>query len=129
MTPADRDAYSKYRLEKAWEAYSAAEVLIANQQWNAAVNRLYYAIYYSVSGVLAKKGIDSKTHAGTKTQFLLHFIKPGTIDIRFGKLYADLFDWRQRGDYGDFFDFNQEDVLPILQPTREMLEVIATEAK
>jgi hypothetical protein len=32
MTPADRDAYSKYRIEKAEEAYSAAKVLIANQQ-------------------------------------------------------------------------------------------------
>lgn len=29
MTPADRDVYSKYRLEKAWEAYGAAEVLVA----------------------------------------------------------------------------------------------------
>jgi uncharacterized protein (UPF0332 family) len=86
MTPTDRDAYSKYRIEKAEEAYSAAKVLIANQQWNAAINRLYYVIYYSVSGILAKKGIDSKSHAGTKTQFLLHFVKTGIIDITYGKL-------------------------------------------
>lgn len=127
MTPADRDAYSKYRIEKAEEAYSAAKVLIANQQWNAAINRLYYAIYYCVSGILAKKGIDSKSHAGTKTQFLLHFIKTGIIDIAYGKLYADLFDWRQRGDYGDFFDFTEEDVLPLIQPIREMLDVVISE--
>jgi uncharacterized protein (UPF0332 family) len=76
---------------------------------------------------LAKKGIDSKSHAGTKTQFLLHFIKTGIIDIAYGKLYADLFDWRQRGDYGDFFDFTEEDVLPLIQPIREMLDVVISE--
>lgn len=43
MTPSDRDSYCQYRLEKAAEAYGAAELLVANSQWNAAVNR--YAIW------------------------------------------------------------------------------------
>ena len=127
MTSDDRNAYAKYRLEKAEEAYNAAEVLILHQQWNAAINRLYYSAYYSVSGILAKMGIETKTHAGIKTQFLLHFVKPGTVEMRLGKLYADLFDWRQRGDYGDFFDFKEEDVLPLMAPTRALMDAILLE--
>jgi uncharacterized protein (UPF0332 family) len=127
MTQNDRDAYARYRFEKAEEAFSAAEVLVKHQLWNAAINRLYYAAYYAVSGILTKLGIETKTHAGVKTQFLLHFVKPGLIQMSHGKLYADLFDWRQKGDYGDFFDFKEEDVLPLMDPTRSMITDILIE--
>lgn len=127
MTSDDRNAYAKYRLEKAEEAYKSAEVLVEHQQWNAAVNRLYYSIYYSVSGILAKMGIETKTHTGIKTQFLLHFVKSGIIEMSLGKLYADLFDWRQKGDYGDFFDFKEEDVLPLMNPTHNLMDAISQE--
>ncbi len=124
MTPAERNTYSQYRMEKAEESYQAAELLVANGQWNAAVNRLYYAAYYAISGLLAKSGIESKTHAGVKTQFLLHYVKTALIDMNMGKLYADLFDWRQKGDYGDFFDFSEEDVRPLMMPVRALIDVV-----
>lgn len=66
MTPSEKDSYSKYRMEKAEEAYEVAELLVTNKKWNASVNRLYYAAYYAVSGLLAKVGINTKTHAGIK---------------------------------------------------------------
>ena len=124
MTPSERNAYSKYRIEKAEEAYEVAELLVSNQKWNAAVNRLYYAAYYAISGLLVKSEVETKTHTGVKTQFLLYFVKTGRIDVQMGKLYADLFDWRQKGDYGDFFDFLEADVLPLLKPTRDLLDAI-----
>ncbi len=129
MTPSEWDSYSQYRMEKAEESYQAAELLIANSQWNAAVNRLYYAAYYAISGLMVKSGIETKTHAGVKTQFLLHFVKTGRIDMKLGKLYADLFDWRQKGDYGDFFDFTEEDVLPLVKPVRALIDAVVQEAK
>lgn len=116
-------------MEKAEEAYETAELLVANRKWNAAINRLYYAAYYAVTGLLAKSGIETKTHAGVKTQFLLYFIKTERIDMRLGKLYADLFDWRQKGDYGDFFDFKEEDVLPLMKPVRALIDAVVQEAK
>jgi uncharacterized protein (UPF0332 family) len=129
MTPSERDSYAQYRMEKAEESYQAAELLVANGQWNAAVNRLYYAAYYAVSGLLAKSGIETKTHAGVKTQFSLYYVKTGLIDMTMGKLYADLFDWRQKGDYGDFFDFKEEDVLPLVAPVRALINAVIQEAK
>lgn len=72
-------------------------------------------------------GIETKTHAGIKTQFLLHFVKSGIVEIELGKLYADMFDWRQRGDYGDFFDFKEEDVLPLMKPSRALINAISVE--
>ena len=127
MKPEERNDYAKYRMEKSRETLEVAALLVQNGKWNSAVNRLYYAAYYAVSGLLVKSGIESKTHAGVKTQFLLHFIKTGKIDMSLGKLYADLFDWRQKGDYGDFFDFTEEDVVPLLTPTEKLINVIFVE--
>jgi uncharacterized protein (UPF0332 family) len=30
-------------------------------------------------------------------------------------------DWRQKGDYGDMFDFSKETVVPLLKPVEQFL--------
>lgn len=37
--------------------------------------------------------------------------------------------WRQIGDYGDFFDFTQKDVEPLMELTKELIEVIKEKLK
>lgn len=127
MNREEKDNYVKYRLEKAEETYEVAELLIENEKWNSAVNRLYYASFYAVTGLLVNTEITTKSHSGVKTQFFLNFIKRGIIDQELGKLYGDLFDWRQKGDYGDFFDFEEKDVRPLLEPTRKLIDQIKEE--
>ena len=127
MKSSERDNYVKYRIEKAEETYEVAELLAKNEKWNSAVNRLYYAAYYGVSGLLVEEGIQTKTHSGVKTQFFMNFVKTERIDIGLAKLYSDLFDSRQKGDYGDFFDFTEEDVKSLLVPTRELIDAIKRE--
>ena len=105
MKEEERSAYIHYRLEKAEETLEVAALLIENKRWNSAINRLYYGCFYAVTGLLVKSGKLNKSHSGVKTQFFLEYIKTGRIGIDYGKLYGDLFDWRQKGDYGDFFDF------------------------
>lgn len=124
MKTEERDEYIKYRLEKADETFEVAQLLVANKKWNSAVNRLYYAVYYAVSALLVKYEIEAKTHAGVKTYFFLHFVKTGKIDVNQGKLFADLFDWRQKGDYGDFFDFTEEEVLAVIEPVKALIDAV-----
>lgn len=116
--------YVAYRLSKAYESFGDAKLLAENGSWNASVNRLYYACYYAVSALLLQKDITTQTHNGLKTQFNLHFIKTGIISIEQGRLYADLMDWRQKGDYGDMFDFDVESVTPLIKPVGELLDLI-----
>lgn len=127
MKEEDRKAYVDYRLEKAEETYDVAKLLIDNAKWNSAINRLYYACFYAVTALLVSQSIEAKSHSGVKTQFLLHYIKTGKIPLSYSKLYADLFDWRQKGDYGDFFDFQRQDVEPLVEPTRKFLQIVRTE--
>jgi uncharacterized protein len=116
--------YINYRIEKSEEAYQDALILYKSGSWNATVNRLYYACYYLVSALCLKNGFESKTHTGLKNQLNLNYIKTRKIPVEMGRLYADLFDSRQKGDYGDLFDFDKETVESLLNPVKEFLETL-----
>lgn len=88
------------------------------------VNRLYYACFYAVIALLIKNDIEAQSHDGSRNQFGLNFVKPGLIDKKYGKLYSKLFDLRQKGDYGDLFDYDKETVEPLIDETRSFIGVI-----
>lgn len=47
-------------------------------------------------------GLASSSHKGIKTLLGLHFVKTGKIDPQYGRIYQQLFENRQSGDYEDF---------------------------
>ena len=57
----------------------------------------------------------------------MHFIKTGVFDKKYGQLLSELFDWRQKGDYENIFDYDKESVQPLFIPVEEMLNVIKAE--
>ena len=116
--------YIAYRLSRAHEAFRDAKLLAVNQAWNASINRLYYVCFYAASALLLKNDINNKTHNGQLSQFNLHFIKTGIIPTEYGRLYARLMDWRQKGDYGDLFDSTKETVDLVLAPVEEFLTLV-----
>lgn len=44
--------------------------------------------------------------------------------MEFGKLYARLLDWRQESDYSVYLEFNQEDVLPLIDKIYKFNQVL-----
>jgi uncharacterized protein (UPF0332 family) len=122
MTPEERKEYVKYRIE-------TAKVLAEKGFWNSAVNRLYYALFYAVNALLVVKDISTKSHSATKSKFSLHFIKTGKFDKKYGKLLSELYDWRQKGDYENIFDYDSESVIPLFKPVTEMIKLIDGEIK
>ncbi|MFA5782253.1 MAG: HEPN domain-containing protein [Bacteroidales bacterium] len=111
----------KYRIERAYETLADARLLADGCRWNSCINRLYYASFYSVNALLLKNNFRTHTHNGCKSKFFLEFIKTGIIDKDYGKLYSDLFDWRQEGDYADFIAFDQVTVIPLLNQTENFI--------
>jgi uncharacterized protein (UPF0332 family) len=112
--------YIDYRILKSNEVFDDVKLLAKNKRWNSCVNRLYYSTFYLISALLYKNDIKSETHNGTKTQFNLHFIKTGKLGKEYGKLYSNLFFWRQESDYADFIDFDEETVVPLINQVLEM---------
>jgi uncharacterized protein (UPF0332 family) len=121
MTRSLKQDYIEYRIQSAKETLKAAKLLADNLHWNSAINRLYYSCFYAISALLYKYDINANSHAGLKHQFTLHFIKTGLIDKETGRLFVELFDWRQKGDYGDFVDFDKERTLPLIKPVEDLI--------
>ena len=52
------------------------------------------------------------------------FIKTGLFDKEYGKLFSDLFDWRQEGDYSDFVSFDKDLTLPLINKSEQFIALI-----
>lgn len=124
MKPENKQEYIQYRLESARKTFEAAKILAEKGYWNSAINRLYYALFYSVNALLYISDISVKKHSSVKSQFTLHYIKTGKLDKKYGQLLSELFDWRQKGDYENIFDFDEESVMPLIPAVQEMLDVL-----
>ena len=73
---------------------------------------------------LQKKQIYTKTHAGAKQMLGLHFVKSNEISKTLNDFYIKIFSMRQSGDYEDFCDFEEEDVLELIEPAKEFVSRI-----
>ncbi len=117
--------YSKYRLQRAKETLKEVEVLIENRFWNSAINRMYYACFYAVGALLVLNGLETSSHSGMRQKFGQLFVKTGEINRDLGKHYSELFEKRHKGDYNDFFDYDEETVLRLLPKSKELIETIS----
>jgi len=113
-----------YRISRAKETFDDVKILVNNERWNSAINRLYYSAYYAVTALLMKYDLKPITHNGVKMAFSEHFIKNDKISKEYGKLYSQLFTWRQKGDYDDLYDFDKDKVLPYIEQVKNFIEII-----
>ncbi len=98
-------------------------------RWNACVNRLYYACFYAVSAVLVKDRLASPKHTGVRSLFNKHYVKTGKVPKDLARIYNDLFERRQEGDYIDFVIFKETQVFPWISQAEKFVEHITDQAK
>jgi uncharacterized protein (UPF0332 family) len=111
-------------MARAYETHQDALILIEHKRYNSAINRLYYAAFYAVSALLLAHDLSPTTHNGTKSNFSKYFIASEKIALDYGKVYSQLFTWRQKGDYSDLFDFTEEKVKPYMEPVKDLIDLI-----
>ena len=116
--------YIKYRLQKAIETIAEVETFIENKYWNTAINRMYYACFYAVGALLVKHGIEVSSHSGCRQKFGQFFVLNGKISKELAKHYTELYEKRQKGDYNDFFDFDETTVLRLFEPSKIFIKKI-----
>jgi uncharacterized protein len=102
MNPEDSESLVLHRLQKADEALEAARVMLEKQMLSFAMNRIYYALYYSVQALMAFKGVHFSKHGQVKGYFNREFIKSGILPKEIGRFYNKAFEYRQKFDYVDF---------------------------
>jgi len=92
-------ALVEYRLEQADEALEAAETLLKANLLGSAVNRAYYAMFYSVLALLALEKKETSKHGGAISLFDKGYVKTGVFPKQFSRWLHKAFDLRQRSDY------------------------------
>ncbi|MCD6471995.1 HEPN domain-containing protein [Candidatus Aerophobetes bacterium] len=113
-----------YRRERAKETFEEAKIMFDNSKLFATVNRIYYAIFYESVALLLTKDLYSSKHSGIRSLFNREFVKAGVVGEKFGDFYNKMFEFRQRGDYEDFVEFNKEDIKTWLEKAEEFIKVI-----
>lgn len=110
----ERNAIVSYRLEKAYRTIQEVKDVGSLGYWTLAANRLYYAAYYASVALLINAGIDASTHKGVIRMIGASFVKNGLLSENDAKLLGRLFTMRQTGDYEDLFDWEENDVTPLI---------------
>lgn len=113
-----------YRIQRSKETMLEARLMIDKGYLNGAMNRLYYACYYSVSALLIQNGISAQTHGGTKQMLGLHFVVTNKISPKISNIYSTLFEKRHSSDYEDFVYYDVETVEILYTQAYDFLETI-----
>ena len=70
--------------EKSLKLLKVDELTFNNNFYPDSINRSYYAVFHAANALLIKKGIFTKTHAGTIREFGLEYI----INDNFSSLFS-----------------------------------------
>jgi uncharacterized protein (UPF0332 family) len=119
---AGREDLVRYRRQRAHETLAEADLMAETGHWNACLNRLYYACFYAVSALLLGDGESASKHSGVRALFNRRYGRSGAMPVDLVRLYDELFDRRNAGDYVDLVWFEEEQVRPWLSQAHTFVE-------
>jgi len=124
LTDQERIEVVRYRIENAQHTLAEVTVLIQNEFYNTAANRMYYACYYAASALLVANNIVTKSHDGVRQMLNMHFIKTGKLPSYFGRNYNQLFSARSTGDYDDLFNHDADSIERLYPLAQEFVSAV-----
>jgi hypothetical protein len=107
LTAKDRESLIKYKIERSLDALNSAERNLKENDLFTAVQRTYYAGYYSAEALLLVKGLSFSSHKSSIGSFNKEFVHTGLVDKKYSSILKELFETRQTGDYGNFVGFQK----------------------
>lgn len=110
-------------LAKATRKLAAAKNSLGSEDYEEAVSRAYYAVFHATRALLFSEGIETKTHAGLKSLFGLHFIETGKIDPQYAKYLRNLKDDREESDYEVYSSIDSDDASTALEEAEAFLDM------
>ena len=120
----NRQSLIKYRLEQSKDSTNAAQLLIKNKQYKAALNRIYYSIFYVVSALALNHKFKTSKHIQLIGWFNKNFIANGIIDKKYNRILRDAFTTRSEADYGEFVEFTEEQVVEMFEEMKDFVDAI-----
>jgi uncharacterized protein (UPF0332 family) len=108
-------------IEKAFQSLDAADLLLKEGFVDFAASRAYYAMFYSLEGLLLDQNLSFSKHSAIISAFGRDFVKSGIFDSKFHKYVLEAFDLRNAGDYGAMHAVPQEKAIQLMSNARELV--------
>lgn len=124
LSESERNIIVRRELEKAQRTYNDMEFNAHEGKWEAAANRLYYALFHAISALLIHDGINVKSHRGIMALFGEHYVRTEIFSKKDGSLLSDLVIMRDNADYNCFFEADEAKLSPFIEPTRNLINKI-----
>lgn len=124
MTEEQRQIIVKQEILKAKTFLAEAEKLITLDMWNVSANRAYYALYHAILSLMIHDGHAPKTHSGLITEFGKEYILTGVFDKSHSKLLSQMKTIREKCDYDAFYQAEKDQMVPIINSTKELINLI-----
>jgi uncharacterized protein (UPF0332 family) len=119
----NRKALIEYRLTQARDSIREADVLNqSGMSRRSVMNRLYYAMFYTVLALLQEKGMGTSKHSGAIALFDREFVKTGSFPKEMSKGLHRAFELRQKGDYMEETEVTPDDVAEIRSVAEQFVE-------
>jgi uncharacterized protein (UPF0332 family) len=105
-------------LDRARVYLASARLLRDAGDYESAVSRCYYAMFYAAEAALLARGVAAGSHKGVIAEFNRLYVKSGVVADDLGRALGQAFEKRQLGDYefrrvlteGDAVDTEREAV-------------------
>jgi len=120
----NKEALIRYRIEQSNSSIDTVQLLITHEKYNAAINRMYYGMFYMLLAVAVKEGFETSKHQQLIGWFNKTFIKEDRLPKRFGKMVSQTFKSRQVSDYEAFIIFEEDEVLKLFTDMKEFIFVM-----
>jgi len=115
-----RESYRKRALEDLKEA----KLLWQSHLHVGAISRSYYACLHAIHFLLAKKGIQTKSHKQSHAEFRKLYVKDGPFSKKESLLITSLFNLRQNCDYDPLFQADPKEIEELLKQCEEFVDKV-----
>jgi uncharacterized protein (UPF0332 family) len=111
MTDEEKEILINYRIEQSKNSIKTVELLINARDYNAAVSRIYYGMFYMIMAIAVKHDFETSKHQQLIGWFNKNFVNTNVLPKHYGKLINKTFKSRQESDYEAFIAYQHQEVL------------------
>ena len=108
-------------VNKAQRSLKVAQRLYKDGEYDFAVSRAYYSMFYMATALLLTKELSFSKHSGVISAFGQYFIKPGIFDKKYQKMFTEAFKARNIGDYDFSEEISEYEVKNVLETAKIFL--------
>ncbi len=112
-------------IEKSDEALKAAQCSLENKLLTSTLNRIYYAIFYTVTALAYKYDYATSKHSKLMGWFNKKFINEDKMfDRAIYKIYENAFNLRQESDYETLYEPNIDEANELLEASKKFIKEV-----